>query len=149
MKKILILLPLFFFIQLCFAEIYKWVDDDGHVHFTDTPPQHKQSKKVTVKVNTYSQVKVILPEKPVAKIKKEAIDKNVIIYSAEWCGVCRKAKRYFKEKGIPYTEYDIDKTEEARQKYSQLNARGVPVIFVDDVRLNGFSQAHFEEVYYN
>jgi len=82
-------------------------------------------------------------------IKKTSSNKKVIMYSAEWCGVCRKAKRYFKKKGIRYKEYDIDKSKEARRKYDKLNARGVPVIFIGNIRLNGFSSSHFEKIYYN
>ncbi len=136
------------------AQIYKWVDKDGTVHFTDTPPENTKTKKVTVKINTYQSVKIIRPndtgsDKKVATLKKpDPADKNVLMYSAEWCGVCRRAKKYFSENNIRYKDIDIDKNKQGRIAYNKLNARGVPVIFVDDIRLNGFSQKHFEQVYY-
>ncbi|MBS1189755.1 MAG: Glutaredoxin [Rhodocyclaceae bacterium] len=33
------------------------------------------------------------------------------LYSASWCGYCRKAKAYLGERGIPYQEIDIDTPE--------------------------------------
>lgn len=74
--------------------------------------------------------------------------KKVIMYSAEWCAVCKQAKQYFKKKGIRYKVYDIDKSAMARDKFLVLRARGVPVIFVDKDRLNGFSVASFEQLYF-
>jgi len=148
--KCTILVCFIFFSQFAIAEIYKWVDEEGAIHFTDTPPKDAKTKKVKIKVNTYKSVQVIRPKTKVASIKKSmGDDKTVIMYSAEWCGVCRKAKHYFKEKNIAFTEYDIDKNKEAKQKYKLLNARGIPVIFIDEVRLNGFSKRQFERVFYN
>lgn len=149
-QKFLIVLGILLFCHSATAEIFKWVDADGDVHFTDSPPKNTKTTKVTVKVNSYKFVKVVASKNKVATTKKTAPeDKTIIMYSAEWCGVCRKAKNYFKSKAIAYKEYDIDKSEEAKRKYKELNARGVPVIFVDDTRLNGFSIAHFEQVYYH
>ena len=33
---------------------------------------------------------------------------NVTVYSTSWCGDCRRTKRILNEKGIAYTEIDID-----------------------------------------
>ena len=30
------------------AEVYKWVDEDGTVHFTDTPPPQQQTEEVKI-----------------------------------------------------------------------------------------------------
>ena len=35
--------------------------------------------------------------------------KNVVMYSSEWCGVCKKAKTYFNANDIPFREYDVEK----------------------------------------
>jgi len=149
-KQYLVALGILLFCHSVGADIFKWVDADGDVHFTDSPPKDTKIKKVTVKINSYEFVKVVPSKNKVATIKKaNPQDKNITMYSAQWCGVCRKAKRYFKQKGIAYKEYDIDKSKEAKLKYKELNARGIPVIFIDDTRLNGFSIAQFEQVYYH
>ena len=35
-------------------------------------------------------------------------DAAVVLYSADWCGACRKAKRYLTKRGIDFEERDID-----------------------------------------
>ena len=70
------------------------------------------------------------------------------MYSTTWCGVCKKAKRYFKSKKIPFTEYDIEKSEQAAREFKKLRGRGVPVILVGDSRMNGFSVKNFDRLYY-
>jgi glutaredoxin len=73
--------------------------------------------------------------------------KKVVMYSAEWCGVCKKAKKYFKKNHIRYTNYDIDKNKSAKARYKKMGAKGVPVLFVGKKRMNGFSVAHFKRLY--
>jgi len=148
-KYILLFTALFIISPIVLAEIFKWVDDDGNVHFSDNPPERAKTKKITLKINTYQSVQVIRPIPTRAPSNKaEPADKSVIMYSAEWCGVCRRAKRFFNQNKIAFKEYDIDKSEEAKRKYKLLNARGVPVIFIDDIRLNGFSARQFKTIYY-
>jgi len=70
------------------------------------------------------------------------------MYSASWCTVCKKAKKYFRERGISYTEYDIEKSAKGRREYDKLGARGVPVILVGNKRLNGFTEEAFNKIYF-
>jgi glutaredoxin len=54
-------------------------------------------------------------------------DGAVIVYSAAWCGFCKKAKAWLKEQGVPFVERDVEKTPGAQQELDQkLRAAGVP-----------------------
>ena len=121
------------------SEIFRWTDENGKVHFSDKPSAEHSSETVEVRVNTYEHV----------SYDKSDIDvgKKVVMYSASWCGVCKKARRYFKEKGIRFTEYDIEKSEKGRRDYRKLEAEGVPVILVGKKRMNGFTIEGFETLY--
>jgi len=138
-----ILLLLFAYVTLpniLHAEIYRWVDANGKVHFSDKPSQSHSSEEVKLQINTYSAV----------TYDKSSIDtgnNKVVMYSTSWCGVCKKAKRYFAEKGIPYTEYDVEKSREGKSAFKRLGGKGVPVILVGKRRMNGFSIDGFEELY--
>ena len=56
----------------------------------------------------------------------------IVMYSASWCGVCRKAKQFFSANGLRYREIDVDTTPGAWQKIEQLTSRrAVPLIIVD------------------
>jgi len=68
------------------------------------------------------------------------------MFSTEWCGVCKKAKKYFRENGIRYKDYDIEKSSKGRKLYDDMGATGVPVILVGKKRMNGFSASKFERL---
>ncbi len=130
------------------AQLYKWVDENGNVHYGDSPPENADLKKITGNVSSFSSVSVeafVYDPNIITQRKKS---KSVVMYSASWCGVCKKAARYFQQKGIAYTEYDIEKSKKAALEFRQLNGRGVPVILVGDRRMNGFNAGSFERLYY-
>ncbi|PCJ46584.1 MAG: hypothetical protein COA99_02585 [Moraxellaceae bacterium] len=72
---------------------------------------------------------------------------NVVMYSTSWCGYCKKARRYFKSKGIKYTEYDIERSTAAKWKYDRLGGKGVPLILIGNNRMRGFSVRRFDRLY--
>ena len=76
--------------------------------------------------------------------KANAVRSNVpvVMYSTDWCGVCKRARRYFDEQGIAYTEYDVDRNLQARNEYLLLNPRrSVPTIKIGSEVIIGFSPA--------
>ena len=127
------------------AEIYKWLDEQGRVQFGDRPPPEKKQQPIELKINTYSAPEIVYT--PPEPRKKKGKTPKIVMYSAEWCGVCKQARAYFRKNRIRYKEYDIDKSEEGRTQYRKLNGRGVPIIMVGKSRMNGFSSAHFDQLY--
>lgn len=78
--------------------------------------------------------------------------REVVLYSASWCGVCKKARRFLDEKGVRYVEKDIEASrsaaEELADKARQAGVQpgGVPVIDVGGVLLQGFEAASLERL---
>ncbi len=140
MKLILVISTMLFSISAS-AEILKWTDSEGKIHFGDMPPAGAETSVVEVRINTY--------ESPNIEAMREILNPKdkVVMYSAAWCGVCKKAKKYFKVNNIQYKDYDIDKSSKGKRDYKKLGAKGVPVILVGDKRLNGFSAGSFESIY--
>lgn len=70
----------------------------------------------------------------------------VVIYSTPTCVYCAAAKKFFAEKGVVYTEYnvaaDAARREEMLAKSGQL---GVPVITVGSKVIVGFNRSALEE----
>ena len=66
---------------------------------------------------------------------------NVTIYSTPSCHFCHRAKDFFKEKNIAYTEYnvasDLERRKEMVQKSGQM---GVPVILIGPELIVGFDK---------
>ncbi|OHA19384.1 MAG: NrdH-redoxin [Candidatus Taylorbacteria bacterium RIFCSPHIGHO2_02_FULL_47_18] len=71
---------------------------------------------------------------------------TVTIYSTPSCVYCNSAKKFFTERGVAYTEYnvadDIKKREEMTAKSGQM---GVPVITIGSRTIIGFNQSLLEE----
>jgi glutaredoxin len=64
---------------------------------------------------------------------------KVVMYATDWCGYCKQTRRFLDSKGIPYTEYDIEKSAEGRKAYEALGGRGIPLIDVNGTLIRGFS----------
>ncbi|PCJ44326.1 MAG: glutaredoxin family protein [Moraxellaceae bacterium] len=144
MKNIVFLLLLV--PSLVGAEIYKWVDEDGRVQFGDSPREEDNAEKIIVDVISYKYVKVEDFEFFEGEKRKKRSDK-VVMYSTSWCGYCKKARRYFKEKGIDYVEYDIERDKAANNRFKELGGTGVPVILVGKKKMSGFSVQRFKTIY--
>ncbi|MCF6323891.1 MAG: DUF4124 domain-containing protein [Gammaproteobacteria bacterium] len=126
------------------AEIFKWMDDNGKVHFGDRPPAERQVEKIEVKVNSYTSAEIVPFE---ASVTSNVRRGKVVMYSTVWCGYCKKARRYFRENKIPFQEYDTETSKKGKADYKRLKGTGVPIILVGKKRMNGFSPSGFERLY--
>ena len=115
------------------AEIYKTIDENGRVVFSDKPSQ--SAEIVEVKVNSVEGPATVTDYKSVLSSFN-----NVVMYSTEWCGVCKRAKKYMQKKGVKFKEYDIEKSSDAKRKFKKLGGSGVPLILVGNQRMSGFSE---------
>ena len=153
------LLSLFLYSFSLSAEVYKWTDENGRTHFGDQPPLNQLSEGIDLgEISTYTSAKIVendvqanennnaVTEKK-HSAKKYSGRKKVVMYSAAWCGICTKAKKYFRKNKIAYKEYDIDTSKKGRRDFKKLKASGVPVILVGKKRLNGFNIKKFETLY--
>jgi len=137
------------------ADFYKWEDEDGNIHITDYPPPSKSAKKIKVHETDSNADRT-----PAASSQKaapasrasSAIDRpkqkaahEVTLYTTSWCPYCKKAKAFFDARGIPYTEYDVEKDSAAAQRKKELSgAGGVPFAIVNGESISGFSPARYE-----
>ncbi len=71
---------------------------------------------------------------------------QIILYSADWCGACRKAKRYLDGKGIAYDERNVDVPSVQQELLGKTGQRGVPVIDVEGRIVTGFSAETYDDL---
>lgn len=73
---------------------------------------------------------------------------NVILYSAPWCGYCRRTKRFLDEQQVPYTEINVDEDESAAQRVQEWNQgnRIVPTLDIDGTIMTNPSPAQLRQV---
>jgi len=71
---------------------------------------------------------------------------TVKIYSTPTCPWCKKAKEYFKENNVKFTDIDVSADEAAQKEMVEKSGQmGVPVIEIDGKILVGFDQGKIEE----
>jgi glutaredoxin len=130
------------------AEIYKWVDEQGQVHYSDRKPDDQSVSEVPEDTRSYQGISYGTLEVDTGEVeaRTNTPGATVVMLSASWCGTCKKDKQYFRRNGIPFREYDIENSSRGKRLYEQLGATGVPVILVGKQRMNGFSEAGFERL---
>ena len=59
---------------------------------------------------------------------------NIVMYSADWCGDCRRSKRLMDSLNVDYTIIDVEADPSASEKVIEINGgqRSIPVIVFPD-----------------
>ncbi len=137
------------------AAIYQWVDKDGTVHFTDTPPPSAAKAKVVTPEQNNLEGYGGSPGQggrnanlsPTVKPSVSEVDLPIVeLFVTSWCGYCKKAEAYFNKRNIPFVKYDIEKDLKAAQRKKSLSrSRGVPFVLIGDVGIPGYSEAAFDK----
>jgi len=71
---------------------------------------------------------------------------NVTVYTSNTWPHCTTAKQYLSEKGVSYTEKNIQTDPSARKELIQKGIMSVPLIVVDGQDIIGFDKAKLEEL---
>ncbi|HXQ26668.1 MAG TPA: glutaredoxin family protein [Candidatus Acidoferrales bacterium] len=63
--------------------------------------------------------------------KKRTVE--ITMYCTPWCGDCRRAKQFLRERGVKFHEVNIDETPEAEELVLRVNdgRRKIPTLEVD------------------
>lgn len=135
------------------AKIYKWVDAQGNVYFTDHAP-NEPGKAVKVEVRESSpKSKKAPPQAPKApslvddRLSAAEYDAppkrtmTVELYTVSWCPWCKKARDYFTAQGIAFTDYDIEKDPAALARKNDMDPeKGIPFAVVNGIKIHGYSE---------
>ena len=71
---------------------------------------------------------------------------KVVLFSTSTCSWCRRAKRYFKEHGVPFKEINIERDQQAvRDIVRKTGQTGVPVIKIGSSWIVGFDRERIDK----
>lgn len=65
---------------------------------------------------------------------------EITIYTSNTCPYCTLAKNYLNEKGLSYTEKNVQTDKDARKELMTMGHMGVPVLIVNGEEIVGFDQ---------
>ena len=109
----------------CAAQVYKWTDAEGKVHFSDTPPPDSAKTQEKLKIH--------------ASPPATAREVQLVMYATSWCPYCKKARAHLASKGIAYREVDIEASAANKSEYKALGGRGVPFFALGGRTKRGFT----------
>jgi hypothetical protein len=119
------------------GEMYRWVDKDGKVHYTDQPPPPEVRNMERKRLGDQA------GEGPIPYALQQAMKKfPVVLYTAEGCGQgCKAAVDYLSGRGIPYTQKDASQEANADALMALTGGKlEVPVATVGGSVLRGYEK---------
>ena len=114
---------------------YKFVDVDINEAATDLVQTLNNGKRIIPTIVINGTVYSNPPNDIIAASLGLNEDKGrVILYGADWCPDCRRAKSYLQDNSINFQFIEVDKHDWAAQKVEQINngKRIIPTIFIND-----------------
>jgi glutaredoxin 3 len=70
---------------------------------------------------------------------------KVLVFSTSTCSWCRRAKRYLKERGVPFKEINVERdADAAREIVRKTGQTGVPVIKIGSRWIVGFDKEQID-----
>ena len=118
------------------AALYRWVDLDGKVHYTEQPPPPSTARKIEEKtIGTPPTDNVQLPYAS----RLAAKNFPVTLYNSECGEACTKAREHLTKRGVPFNEKNAGTPEVQAELKKLIGALEVPVLAVGTVtRLKGY-----------
>jgi glutaredoxin len=130
------------------ASMYRWVDKEGKVHYTDQPPppgaaaQMEEKRSVTLGVPTAA-----VP----ALLRQAMTDYPVTLYTMTACAdFCQSGRDLLKRRGVPFTEKSVVTNQDAAALRALVGSTdkkvSVPVIQVGPKTLVGYSAGQWNDL---
>jgi glutaredoxin len=118
--------------------VYRWVDKDGKVQYSDTPPPADAKSSQQKRFGGGTAV-----DEQVPYAVQMAIQKNPVSVYITGCGeLCTGARELLAKRGIPYTERDPqNNTTDAEALRKLVGSLEVPVLVVGENSVKGFREA--------
>lgn len=116
------------------AQVYRWVDDQGKVHYGDQPPGSVEGNAEKKKFGG----NVIEADKASYATRQAAEKFPVTLYITDCGEPCTSARNYLKKRGVPFTEKDANDPKVLEEIKKLINSPEVPVLVVGDRTLKGF-----------
>lgn len=129
------------------AQVYKWTDPSGKVHYGDRPPEDARKQELKISIPSYDGPVQVRDWSAVLGTKSASAGGSVTMYSTSWCGHCKNARRFFASKGITYRDIDVESSPEARREFKRLGGSGVPLILVGSKAMSGWDPEEFGALY--
>jgi glutaredoxin len=126
------------------SNVYRWVDKDGKVQFSDAPPPDDAANVTQKRMGGATGDD---PQLPFAT--QQAMKRNpVTLFVSSNCGeLCSDGRALLSNRGIPFTERNAETNADDAAKLKELaGAMQVPFLTVGERRVKGFDAGNWNSV---
>jgi glutaredoxin len=126
------------------AQLYRWTDEQGRVHVTDTPPP-PNAKNVQKKAVPAPSASAPAPVEPYSLT---LLRKNfpVTLYSTPGCDACDDARKLLNARGIPFDEISVISDQQIAELKQAANTNSVPAMIVGSTVQRGFEEGAYNKL---
>lgn len=134
--------------------VYKIIGPDGEISYSDKPPAARARADTLEFRNLPSSplpTEVLRFREQLEKSAQGRINavraprtSDVALFTASWCGHCKRAKAHLASAQVSYLEYDIESVEGMRAFIGAGGSRSVPLLVAGDQRVQGYSVAAYD-----
>ena len=126
------------------AQVYKWTDAQGTVHYTDTPPPAQKASEIkTPAPDAASSGKTPLPYELARAVKASPVTLYTTTQAA--CAGCDQGRALLRARGIPYTEKTVDSAADKEQLRQLSGKLELPLLAVGSRKIAGFQDAAWQD----
>jgi glutaredoxin len=124
------------------AQMYKWTDAQGTVHYTDTPPPAQKASQVKAP-SAGAAGQAALPYELARAVKASPVTLYTTTQSA--CAGCDPGCSLLRARGIPYTEKTVNTDEDKEQLRKLAGELELPLLLVGSRTVAGFQDAAWQD----
>jgi len=119
-------------------QMYKWKDDQGVVHYSDSPPPPHEKR---VEVKDFSGATApMTPAVPLPYALAQAVKNNpVTLYTSSDCVPCDQARNALRDRGVPFSEKTVGNDADRARLADAGGSNSVPFITVGSTKLSGYA----------
>jgi glutaredoxin len=147
------MLPGFVLLFACLsasAQMYKWTDAQGTVHYSDTPPPQQRADQIRTpsagqggQNSGQNGAPRALPYELARAVKASPVTLYTTTQTA--CPGCEQGRLLLRARGIPYTEKTVNTDEDKEQLRSVAGKLELPLLVVGSRKVAGFQDAAWQD----
>jgi len=128
------------------AQLYRWTDEKGRVHVTDTPPPPgaKDVQKRGSAATPSSGPQSSAAEPYALQVARKNFP--VTLYTTPGCEACDQARKLLNARGLPFKEVSVTDEKAIEELKAAVGSNSVPAMVVGATVQKGFEEATYHRI---
>ena len=126
------------------AQMYRWTDEKGRVHVTDTPPP---ASAKGVKRSETAPVAPASPQSAAAEpfaLQQARTNFPITLYTVPNCDPCNAARKLLNARGVPFKEVSVTENSLIEELQKAIGSNTVPSMTVGSTAQKGFEGGAYQ-----